>query len=630
MRLDIHKGKVRGNFLAILKINYEGISRGAIYNHEFFHELPIDETGDYYLVVRDSEQTVVSRRIGEFESKPTFSIFDRTKNALPPEPNLFATNSLPEQDYFVAGRLAELTLVLDDPRANPAAAMPPIPWDAYIHVINTDEEVHLLMPGRLNNMQLVNGNFDPNTRLIGHYMPLAYTFETDWQWPEERVGMWHGYPNYVGFIERGRTTNLDWQGNGADPSWLWRYGPQRLNRAPLSAPDSAPTSRYSGTPVIVDLDGDGSLEVIIGNGMQKQVEVYDVQGNIKVGWPRHLGGTVNTAVSVADLDGDGLQEVIVGSSDGFLHALHVAQNRSEDWHVRVGVEAGVYYRFLATPAVADLDGDGSPDIVVPLADGRLYAYEADGTLKAGWPVSIGEIADSFGGQIGNSSPVIADLDGDGDVEIVVGSYDKQVYLFDHSGQLQTGWPFATDDVVVSTPVVADIDPDSDGLEVVIASGDSYLYVLDGMGELLWQRATGWTVRSSPVVGDMNGDGAPEILLGSDDDQVWAWHHNGDLVDGWPQATTADVVSSPRLGDIDGDGAVDVVVGSHDGYVYAWHQDGSPVDGWPLATTASVVGAPALANLDGDEALEIVVGDFNGELFFWQVDRYSAALPLIFK
>jgi hypothetical protein len=112
---------------------------------------------------------------------------------------------------------------------------------------------------------------------------------------------------------------------------------------------------------------------------------------------------------------------------------------------------------------------------------------------------------------------------------------------------------------------------------------------------------------------MDQDGDLEVLIGSDDDSLYAWHHDGQAVAGWPQQTGADVFSSPALGDVDGDGAPEVVVGSDDARVYAWHANGQTVAGWPQQVSASVKGQPVLLNLDDDPAAEVMVGDVVGTL-----------------
>ena len=69
--------------------------------------------------------------------------------------------------------------------------------------------------------------------------------------------------------------------------------------------------------------------------------------------------------------------------------------------------------------------------------------------------------------------------------------------------------------------------------------------------------TGWTLRSSPTAADLDGNGDLELLIGGDDDRLWAWHHDGSLVAGWPQTTNADLFSSPSVGDLDGDGDLEI-------------------------------------------------------------------------
>ena len=78
----------------------------------------------------------------------------------------------------------------------------------------------------------------------------------------------------------------------------------------------------------------------------------------------------------------------------------------------------------------------------------------------------------------NSSPSIVDLNEDGQVEIIVGSTDKQLYVFNAAGKLK--WTYATGDMIFSSPFVADIDPGRAGKEIAFGSGDGYFYLLSRM------------------------------------------------------------------------------------------------------------------------------------------------------
>ena len=187
---------------------------------------------------------------------------------------------------------------------------------------------------------------------------------------------------------------------------------------------------------------------------------------------------------------------------------------------------------------------------------------------------------------------------------------------------QIGWPKTTDYGVESSPALGDIDGDGD-IEVVVASyydKKVYAWHHDGSNVTGWPKTTGSWVSSSPALGDIDGDGDTEVVVGSHDDKVYAWHHDGSTVTGWPKTTGHDVESSPALGDIDGDGDIEVVVGSDDDKVYAWHHDGSTVSGWPKTISYSkysnVYSSPALGDIDGDGDIEVVVGSYDDKVHIW--------------
>jgi len=86
------------------------------------------------------------------------------------------------------------------------------------------------------------------------------------------------------------------------------------------------------------------------------------------------------------------------------------------------------------------------------------------------------------------------------------------------------------------------------------------------GCLLWSFSTGGGVSSSPAIGDIDGDGKLDVIVGSGDTKVYAIRGDGTLL--WSFSTGGFVSSSPAIGDIDGDGKLDVIVGSRDNKVYA--------------------------------------------------------------
>jgi len=374
---------------------------------------------------------------------------------------------------------------------------------------------------------------------------------------------------------------------------------------------------YLSSPAVADLDGDDLPEVILGSGKaKKNMLALCADGSFAPGWPQSTPCEIVSSPAIGDIDGDGHAEVVVGSYgrynakerlyEGWLHAWHRDGRPVKGWPVRAG------WGIESTPALADLNGDGRLDIVIGSTDRKVYAWNGNGSPLTGWPRETG-------GTI-TSSPAVGDADGDGSPEVFIGSGDGKIYAWDRVGRVEPGWPFTTGLSIESSPVLVDLDADRK-LEVVTGSNDGAVYALSARGKLLpgWPQKTGDIVRSSPAVGDLDGDGQPEIVVGSYDRKVYVWHADGRAAKGWPRRTGWLVKSSPILADLGGDDRPEVVVGSHDGRLWAWRADGEGVTGWPKTTLLLNIASPVAGDIDGDGNVEIFSAAFNiyhGKLFCW--------------
>lgn len=332
---------------------------------------------------------------------------------------------------------------------------------------------------------------------------------------------------------------------------------------------------------------------------------YILLGNARI---RH------SSPAAADFNGDGYKEIVVGGSDGMLYVIsYNGTTWSKVWSRQTAddLNAANPPHPLSTttiesaPAIADLDNDGHLEIVVTeggdisqgLNGGVLvYRYNSawNFTVASGWP----QPRTDGGGKAGDSdgywdgiwgSAALGDLDGDGDLEIVWIGFDRRIHAYHHDGVPVNSWP------------IYRYGPDHDNL-------------LRG----------GW---SSPALGDIDGDGLPEVIVATDSPPwdglsapdyskgtVWAINGDSSNVPGWPVTTDNDIQSSLALGDIDGDGQLEVVVGSGlpasggNGHkVYVWNGDGSVAGGWPKTTDGDMLASQALADLDGDGSLEVIIG-----------------------
>jgi hypothetical protein len=292
--------------------------------------------------------------------------------------------------------------------------------------------------------------------------------------------------------------------------------------ASVSYTGNAGAQTYSGRP---NTEPNGFVVKVIATAGalsgqdQRQAFLHRDQDMID-GFPRHFSGDVESSPVLADLDGDNQNELILANSDGEIHAFVRGGGEAPGWpqttgairpHHRIPVNAR-HEAVLATPAVADLDRDGKPEVVVADLDRRVRVFGADGTLRHTLetnPRYAGIPAEAFvnlrhgirnrtqPGAIG--APVAGDLDGDGDLEVVLASMDRHVYAWNADGSSVAGFPA----LMVDRTKVKSIDPVSHQVE--------FKDPADGDGE---QQGA---IVDTPAVGDLTGDKKAEIVIGTNEE-----------------------------------------------------------------------------------------------------------------
>ncbi|MHC4687735.1 MAG: FG-GAP repeat domain-containing protein, partial [Planctomycetota bacterium] len=261
---------------------------------------------------------------------------------------------------------------------------------------------------------------------------------------------------------------------------------------------------------------------------------------------------------------------------------------------------------LSSPAVADINNDSTYEILI----GGQRA-EAMGGDKRGyvWVYNIADGSELWSYYTGESSiyssPVVEDIDGDGDYEVLIGSNNNELFVLHGTGGLN--WSKSFGGSKVSTVAVGDVNEDGDP-EIVVSSSDGKIHILRGNGsEITWMQTGGIDI-SSPTLADLDNDGDLEIITGSKNGKVYAWHGDGSPVNGWPAQAGPIWSLSPAVGDLDLDGLLEVVVVTKNNEVYAFNGDGTLLQGFPLTPPERKEGSsPALADLDGDGKLEIILG-----------------------
>ncbi len=206
--------------------------------------------------------------------------------------------------------------------------------------------------------------------------------------------------------------------------------------------------------VLADTDGDGQLELIInGDGGG-----WRVTEALEAFWDDKTGEDFGALVS-ADLDNNGTSEILAVDAAG----LYVWDRAGEQHYQRFG---GVRAEDASGAVIGDVDDDGRLEIV-STGNRALYGWRANGLAQANFPITLPRFAAA--GSL-NLTPILADLNADGSQEIVLGT-ENGVYALNTSSGVLEGFPLLTAKPVHYTPVAADLDGDGQ-LELAALSTDA--------------------------------------------------------------------------------------------------------------------------------------------------------------
>lgn len=315
--------------------------------------------------------------------------------------------------------------------------------------------------------------------------------------------------------------------------------------------------------LVANINNDPSIEIISSSlHYGGPLNAWNSAGLLLSGWPIYTGRTPHPAAGELSTATEGL-EVFIGSSN--LLAVNGAGEIIEPWPL------GVANYVDSSPSLADIDGDGVDEIFIEEEDHQLHAYNANGALLDGWPIA------GMGGQQ-RHTPAIADIDGDGDLEIVTTSdtfssieapdIGVMLFAYHHTGDLVEGFPIIFRGYSNTFPVIGEVDGDSQKEIVVVGRPDASFTSTT----ILVIGSNGVIKRSIPLYGD--------LMCGT----------------------------APALADLDSDGIPEIIVQTNDALFAVHGTDGTNVAGWPVGWNYYYQGnsSPVVGDVDGDGLPEIVI------------------------
>ncbi len=432
---------------------------------------------------------------------------------------------------------------------------------------------------------------------------------------------------------------LDCEGDGDLDAFVGNNAGQP-NRLYLN--DGAAHFSDSGQPLGVgggisvaagDLDGDGDSDLFVANAAQPNQVFWNDGACHFTDSLQLLGGSRGISAALADLDGDGDQDALIGSTAGIVRVLlNDGAGGFTDSHQWLANGYGSLNNVLL---VADLDGDGDRDLWV--GNGGRTASDDDPADRLWWNDGAGTFTDS-GQRLGSESTTdgaLGDLDGDGDLDLVVANYPSLFSPGSNLLYLNQGGTFTASGTNLglgNTTAVAlgDLDGDQD-LDIFFANR--------GEGSKVWRNAGGGSFTDSGqslgsaqtfclALGDLDGDQDLDAFFGNGGgNTVWLNDGTGVFTDSAQSLGTLNTVAVHLL-DVDGDGDLDAWTTNGSGGpepAQVWLNDGSAHftdSGWLLAS--SLAADSALGNVDDDTDLDVLVVSGDGDHQLW-VNQYSGPL-----
>jgi hypothetical protein len=276
--------------------------------------------------------------------------------------------------------------------------------------------------------------------------------------------------------------------------------------------------------------------------------------------------------------------------------------------------------------LADVDADGELEVLAGSTDNLFRVWRHDGTLMPGWPINVG-------GQV-QSKAAAADLDGDGDLEILVSVVNGPLRIYHHDGTVFAGWP-QTSGVTYGfiAPTVYDLN--GDGMPEVMIGGGATVRAWLANGTPLFATGVGDNITGTLAVGDINGDELPEVVAVTLSGKLCALDNHGVALTGSPANFGLSTSwAAPSIGDIDADGQNETLVVGYQFmvrssiYAYRWTPTGPVVlAGFPVSyPSLQTYSCPVIGDADGDGDLELWnAGKVNGPAFYaW--GHTGAVLP----
>lgn len=288
------------------------------------------------------------------------------------------------------------------------------------------------------------------------------------------------------------------------------------------------------SPVVYDLNKDGVLDVVINSEEGTVHFIYSPIINPQI-FSVKIPGEIKSSPAVLSSSGE-IPKVVIANSEGKVYLLDGQTqklqelNTNEMINMRLGLrERKPTIPISATPAIQDLDNNGVSDIVIVTNDQHIACINGK-SLELMWAqcLDIERYPISEPGHY--SSPVLTDITGNGSKDVVVCLANGKVFgINGANGEILWTYDTGEKNRIISSPALVDLDKNG-FYEIIVGGEDGFIYGLDPFVNtskrlIMKERIKLQPIASSPLIGDINKDGYLDIVFSYNDNELNAFTTN---------------------------------------------------------------------------------------------------------
>jgi len=321
--------------------------------------------------------------------------------------------------------------------------------------------------------------------------------------------------------------------------------------------------------------------------------------NLGPKWQIDTKSTILTTPIVAEVNNKNKTEIVFGTKEGKVFSLN------DESQVKWIFDSSEKYdevelMFLdnesansieSTPNIADINDDGEKEIIFGSEQGKLYCIDNSGNLI--WNFDAKSAI--------RGSPLLVDLVGDKHKEIIFGTHSGELFILSSRGEQITNFKIGSG--IETKPLYVD-------KKIILSTDDGSIKCFNLQGHQIWSYKTEDKITADVICADLLNNGNKTLIIGSHDNKLYALTMDGELL--WSYQTEGAIMSSVTVYDINKDHKKEIIFGSCDNSIYCLSSNGEKI--WSYETDFWIVSTPLVRDIDNDGQVEIIAGSYDHNLY----------------